>query len=214
MAVWDPHDGLARRGRERTGVCLEEASMHTHALPRLLLAGFTIALVAFGVLSAPAAAADTTNWPETTGHENVLVQSCSSFSIISSYTTDREDHVVKDYTGQSVYERRDVTFSGTLANTSTDKAYLYDGHFTRSANWDLGEVRISDLLLRFEVGTPGEFSFSLGKADFDLADSPPAVVQAIVPHVLHMDLCYLFGDSPRKCEPSAPGRLDLLHPGC
>jgi hypothetical protein len=189
-------------------------SMPTHALSRLLVAALTLALFATGVLSASAAAPNKTVWSDTTSRENIVVQACASFTVISSYTTDREHHVVEDYSGQSVYERHEVSFSGTLANTSNDKAYLYDGHFTRSANWDLGKAQISDLLLRFELGTPGEFSFSLGKADFALVDSPPAVVQAIVPHVLHMDLCYLFGDSPRKCEPSAPGRLDLLRPGC
>jgi hypothetical protein len=188
--------------------------MHMQALRRLVIAGFILSLIATGILSAPAAAQHTTDWSETSSGENVLVQSCSGFSVISSYTADREDHVVKDYTGQSVYERRDVTFSGTLANTSTDKAYLYDGHFTRTANWDQGGVLISNLLVRFEVGTPGEFSFSLGNADFDMVDSPPAVVQSIVPHVLHMDLCYLFGDYPRKCESFALGISDLLHPGC
>jgi hypothetical protein len=56
------------------------------------------------------------------------------------------------------------------------------------------------------------FSLSFAQADFDLADNPPAVVSTLVPHVLRMDLCGLFGESSVEREPDAIDLIDLLHP--
>jgi hypothetical protein len=64
------------------------------------------------------------------------------------------------------------------------------------ADYDQGAAAISDLLLRFEVGTPDMVTVSFARVDFTLVDSPPAVIQTIVPKVLHMDLCNLLGSSP------------------
>jgi hypothetical protein len=177
----------------------EEASMRTLALSRLLAAGFTFALIATGVLSVPAAAADYTRWTDTVEVEDALVQACYGFNVTGSYTADRSFHVVENFDGSRFYERQDVTFAGVLGNAVIGKAYAYDGQFTRISKPNLGKVSVSNLSLRFEVDTPGEFSISLKRVEFDLGDDPHAIIKAIVP-----DLCHLFGGSTIGYGPTVP----------
>jgi hypothetical protein len=167
--------------------------MHSHAIPRLLLVGFMFALAAAGTLRFSADASERTTWSDTTSEEDVLVQPCYGFNITTSYTADRTYQVVENYYNNQIFERQHVSFTGALGNASTGKSYAYDGEYTRTADIHDGTTAISNLLLRFEVGTPGQFTVELTKVEFDLADNPPAVVKAIVPHVLQRDLCSVFG---------------------
>jgi hypothetical protein len=167
-------------------------------------------LIALGAMSSTVAAKGTSGRSETASFENVAVQSCDGFAITSSYTVTRAYRIVEDYAHHVVVEHRQVSFSGALANSTNGKSYVYDGHFTLNANYDEGFFQISDLLLRFEVGTLGEFSLSLARTDFDLIDNPPAVVQAIVPDVLHKDLCDLFGGPMIGAKPSNISSYQIL----
>jgi hypothetical protein len=124
-----------------------------------------------------------------------LVQGCDNFDVTTSYTVNRVHNLVEEYTREAVFERQQVDFTGAMANSETGLSYAYDGHYTTVADYDKGSFTISNLQLRFEVGTAGQFSVSLAKVDFKLVDSPPAVVQAIVPNVLQRDLCELFAGS-------------------
>jgi hypothetical protein len=185
--------------------------MHSHAILRFLLAGLTIALVA-GAMIRPAAA-ERINWTDTSSQEAQLVQGCDGFGITTSYTVKRVHNIVEEYTRENVFERQQVEFSGALGNSETGLSYAYDGHYTTVADYDKGSFAISNLQLRFEVGTPGQFTVELKKVDFKLIDSPPAVVQAIVPNVLQRDLCYLLGGSTVSgSEGMAPRNIDTNEP--
>jgi hypothetical protein len=151
-----------------------------------------------------ASASDHTRWNDTVSVEDAMVQACAGFTVTGSYTADRAIQVVENYDGSQFYERRDVTFTGALGNATSGKSYAYDGQYTRIASPALGKAVVSNLSLRFEVDTPGEFSVSLKHVEFDLADDPHAVVKAIVPNVLQMDLCQLFGGSTIGAVPALP----------
>lgn len=168
--------------------------MHSHSILRLLFAGLTFALMAV-VLLKPAGAAERTTWTDTSSPEAQLVQSCDGFGITTSYTVNRVHNLIEEYAHEVVIERQQVDFTGAMANSKTGLSYAYDGHYTTVADLDKGTNSISNLQLRFGAGTPGQFSVSLAKVDFKLVDSPPAVVQAIVPNVLQRDLCGLFAGS-------------------
>ncbi len=169
--------------------------MHRHSIPRFLIASLLFTIIISGAAHFSAAAKGTSNRTETTSRENIPVQSCGGFDITSSYTVTRNYLVVEDYPGHQVVERREVSFSGALASTTDGQSFLYDGQFTRTADYDQGTSQITDLLLHFEVGTPNEITYAQARPDFDLIDNPAAVIQAIVPNALHMDLCYLFRGS-------------------
>ncbi|MFL5758574.1 MAG: hypothetical protein ACJ789_02480 [Thermomicrobiales bacterium] len=209
--------------------------MRSHPIPRLLLVGFMFALIAAGSIHHKDAAASSADSSNTISEENVLVQACKGFAITTSYTADRAYHIVEYHTGHTVVERREVSFAGAIGNAKTGKSYAYDGHYTRLANFDQGKTTFSDLLLRFEVGTPGQFSVSFAgtspdrlsvswasgepgqftvpfeQAGIELVDNPLAVVQAIVPNVLHVDLCSMFGASA-TIKGAAPQNIDTNEP--
>ncbi|MFL5758917.1 MAG: hypothetical protein ACJ789_04215 [Thermomicrobiales bacterium] len=181
--------------------------MHTRSLFRLLFVSLTLVLIATGVLTGPAArAAGTREWSDESSHEDVSVQACGGFAITSSYTTIRTYHVVVDPAGATVFERQQVGFRGAIGNATTGKSFAYDGHYTRVADFDRGSASVSDLLLRFKVGTPEMVRVSLGRVNFDMMNSPPSVIQTIVPRVLQVDLCRLLGNSSvgESAETSAP----------
>jgi hypothetical protein len=170
--------------------------MHTRSIFRLLFVSLTLVLIASGLLTAPASrAAGAREWSDSWSREDVPVQACGDFTITSSYTTVRAYHVVADHTGATVFERQQVSFTGSLGNATTGKSFAYDGHYSRMADYDQGSASVSDLLVRFEVDTPDMVTVSLARVKFDLVDSPPAVIQAIVPTALHVDLCTLLGNS-------------------
>src|SRR3954447_1979550 len=137
--------------------------MPLQSFPRLLFASFMFAVIATGAMTYTAVANSTTNRTDTTSRENVPVQTCGDVPITSSYTVTRTSNVVEDYPGHEVVERRQVTFSGALGNATAGNSFRYDGHFTRTADYDQGQSQITDLFVRFEIGTPGEFSYSLAK---------------------------------------------------
>jgi hypothetical protein len=196
----------------RVVVRSEEASMHTRSMFRSLFISLTFVLIAFGLVTAPAArAAGTCTWSEESSREDVPVQACGGFAITSSYTTIRAYHIVADRSGATVFEREQVNFTGAIANATTGKSFGYDGHLTRSADYDQGKSLISDLLLRFRVDTPNMVTISFARVDFNLVDSPPAVIQAIVPTALQVDLCTLLGNSSTG-EGAGTSNLDQPFP--
>jgi hypothetical protein len=171
--------------------------MHTHSVPRLLLVGLILALITTGVGIAPTAAKSpgVRTWSSTQSRENVFVQACGGSAITTNYTTTRLYLQYGDSLTKPISEYQHVSFTGVVGNAATGKSYAYHGHYTRATDFDPHSFAIYDLLLRFEVGTPGMFSVSFDHIGFDLMDNPAAVVQKIVPNVLQMDLCYLFGGS-------------------
>jgi hypothetical protein len=136
--------------------------------------------------------------------EDGLVQACAGFNVTGSYTADRAFEVVENFNGSPFYERQDVTFAGALGNATSGKSYAYDGAFTRIGNPELDKVKVSNLSLRFEVDTPGEFTVSLNRVDFDLSDNPQLIVKTILLNVLQMDVCQLFGGSTIGNGPIVP----------
>jgi hypothetical protein len=170
--------------------------MHTNPLSRFFLVGVTLSLAATAFVSAPAAANDTIDWSDISAQENVLVQSCFDFDITSSYTTNRTFHVVKDYTGATVYERRDVSFTGTIANALSGQSLAYEGKFERTADYDQGIVRITDLELRLGLPNPGAMTVTVARQDHDLIDNPPAVLLEFAPSGLRVGLCGLLDGDP------------------
>jgi len=180
--------------------------MHSRSVPRLLLVGFMFAFIAAGGFHFKTAASQIAvqEWTNTQSQEDVLVQSCGSSDITTSYSVTRDYVRYNIPNVDPVFERQQVSFTGSIGNATSGKSYEYDGHYSQAIDFKRGTAEISNLLLRFEVGTPGEFSRSLDRVDFDLGDSPEAVVKAIVPNALHMDLCYLLG-GPALSEVPSPG---------
>jgi hypothetical protein len=184
--------------------------MHTRSMFRSLFISLTFVLIAFGLVTAPAArAAGTRTWSDESSREDVPVQTCGGFAITSSYTTVRAYHIVADRSGATVIERQQVSFTGSLGNATTGKSFAYDGYYSRMADYDQENASISDLLVRFEVDTPDMVTISLARVNFHLVDSPPAVIQAIVPSVLQVDLCTLLGNSSTS---KGAGTSDLDQP--
>src|SRR5215211_1001099 len=136
--------------------------MHMHAIPRLLLVGLTLGLIVTGASFTPTAAnlANTREWSTTQSYENVFMQGCGDSDVSSNYTTSRRYRQHVDTVGKPIFEYQHVSFIGTVGNVSTERSYAFDGHYVRITDFDQGRAAISDLLLRFEVGTPGMFSVS------------------------------------------------------
>jgi hypothetical protein len=168
------------------------------------------AFAASGLLHSSGVAKTASDSSNTTSEENVLVQACNGFDVTTSYEAERTFSIVEYHTGHTVIERRQVKFAGSMGSALTGKAYAFDGHYTRTANFDQGKTSFTDLVLRFEVGTPGMFTVSIGQVGFDLVDDPPTVVRTIVPSVLRMDLCSLLaGPAPKM---SGPENIDTNEP--
>jgi hypothetical protein len=179
--------------------------MLTRTISRLLLAGLTMALIT-GVMIRPAGAQNAITWTSQESKEGIFVQSCDSFDLSTNYAVKRTFHIVKSYADGRVFERSTVTFAGTIdsrdasflgmfGSAKASKSYRYDGHLTRTVDYNHRSDVISDLVLRFEVGTPGMFTVSIPQVGFKLGASPTSVIQAIVPYTLQMDLCGLFGSA-------------------
>jgi hypothetical protein len=160
--------------------------MHSHTIPRLLLTGFLFAFIAASVIPLSTAAKSDTEWSFTESRENVFVESCGNSRITTSFTITRTHRTVFDY-------RENVRFAGAIGNDTTGTSYAYDGYYTRAAVDDESSFAITDLQLRFEVGTPGMFTVSFAQVGFRLADSPLSVIKTIVPSVVQTDLCSLLG---------------------
>jgi hypothetical protein len=170
------------------------------------------ALIASGATHFRAAASpvDLQNWTSTESRENVPVQKCGDSNITASYTTTREYVRYNVPAVQPVYEIQHVSFAGSIGNATSGKSYEYAGRYSRIDDFVQGNVWTYDLSLQFEVGTPGEFTYSLTNVDFELGNNPAAVVQEIVPNALHMDLCYLLG-GPVASVNLAPGQPVNVH---
>lgn len=179
--------------------------MKSLVLPRLLLVGslFAFAAVLSSYLQAAAGPVNIRTWSVTQSQENVQVESCAGSAITTSYSLTREIRRFNAPDDSSVFERQQVDFAGAIGNAVTGKSYAYDGQFTRYIDSSKpAEATIANLKLRFEVGTPGMFEYTLDKVEFDLSDNPAAIVQAIVPHVLRTDLCSLLGGPAISMTPN------------
>jgi hypothetical protein len=197
----------------RSFVRIEEAQMQTRFIPRLLTVSLLLAFVLAGAIHYRAAASDRTQWSDTVSVENEVVQACYYFNVTGSYTADRVHQIVENYYNNEVFERQDVSFTGTLGNAATGKYYAYEGGYTRTANLRRGsEVIHSNLSLKLEVDTPNAFAVSVPYVDFELDDNPSAVIKALVPNMLHMNLCQLFGGSTIGAGPNVPSALPELVP--
>jgi hypothetical protein len=178
--------------------------MHTRFIPRFLVLSLMLAFVFSTAIQFRASASDHTRWTDTVSVEDALVQACSGFNVTGSYTADRATQVVENYDGSLFYERRNVTFTGALGNATSGKSYAYDGQFTRMSSPNLGKVYVANLALRFEAGTPDEFTVAYEHLDVDWGTDPHRVIRAILPTMLQMDLCELFGGSTIGYGPIAP----------
>ncbi|MFL5758572.1 MAG: hypothetical protein ACJ789_02470 [Thermomicrobiales bacterium] len=186
--------------------------MHSRSIPRLLLVSLMFAFIAAGALHVKTAASQVAvqEWTTTQSQEDVPVQSCGGSDITTNYTITRDYVRYNIPNVDPVFERQQVSFTGSIGNATSGKSYEYDGRFSQAIDFKRGAVSITDLILRFEVGTPDQFSVSLDKVGFDLADNPPAVVQAFVPFALHTDLCDLLGGPAEDVVP-APGLGMTIH---
>jgi hypothetical protein len=182
---------------------LKETAMNAHAIFRPLLVAFALALLTTGIGLAPAAAKGTTDLTDTMSRENFFVQACSGFDITSSYTTVRKYHIVEDHTGLTVFERRGVTFNGTVSNAASGKGFGFVGGFTRVADYEQGAISISDLTLNLDLPDHSDVSVSIAHQEGDLIDNPAAVLLKFAPFAYRNGLCDLLGDSTSE----SPGVL-------
>jgi hypothetical protein len=166
--------------------------MHTHVIPRLLLVGFMFALIAAGSIHIKASAADTVDWSDTTSGENQFVHACTGFDITTSYTTNLKYHIVENYTGDKFFERLNVSFTGALANSKNGQSLPYDGRFTRTTD-HLGRTTISDLQLRIQLPSPGDWAVSLDRVNTNLDPNPVDVIQTVASRQLQSGLCVMLG---------------------
>jgi hypothetical protein len=169
--------------------------MLTRFIPRLLMLSLMLAFALSTAIQFRASAAERIDWTETNSEENVLVQECGLYNITSSYTAEIAHHLIADNEGDEVSEQMNVDFVGSVGNPATGKSYQYDGHFTRWSNYIQSQVTITDLELRFEVGTPGQFTVAIDRIKMDLVADPTDVIKKFVPNALQMELCYLLPGS-------------------
>jgi hypothetical protein len=183
-----------------------EAPMNMYIASRLFVPVLAFILVVSGVLAGPASASaqlEERSWSESESQENVLVQACDGFDLTSSYTVNRDHHRFIDVSDDLNVEWMGVDFSGAIANAKTDKSYAYDGKFTRWADYQNDTVAITNLNLRFEVGTSGEFTVAADRIEMNLVADPAEVVEKFVPNALQMELCYLLDDASAGQAPQS-----------
>jgi len=180
----------------------EEAFVRTRFVPRLFVIALSLTVVLTNSIASPAAAGGI-EWSETVSQEDAFVQACDRFDITSSYTVKTAHLLIADSSGNEVHEEIHVDFAGAIGIADTGEKYAYDGQFTRGSDYNHGKVAVTDLLLRFEVGTPGQFSVAIDRLERDLTTNPPAIVKMLVPNTLRMPgLCYMFGGSDVRGAPS------------
>src|SRR4051812_25971712 len=119
--------------------------MRTHTFPRLLLSGFLFAFIAATALAPRAMAKGPNDWTETVTGENEFVTACGGFGITTSYTSFLNYHLVEDASGDEVFQRLNVSFVGALTNAENGQSLQYNGKFTRTSDYHIGRVTISDL---------------------------------------------------------------------
>jgi hypothetical protein len=194
--------------------------MNTHIAPRLLFPLLALALMVAGALSAPASARaqlEELSWSATEGQENVPVQTCDGFDLTTSYTVNRDYHRFIDVSDKLNVEWVGVDFAGAIGNSVTGESYAYDGKLMRWSDYENNKTAVTNLILRFEVGTPGQFSVAIDRIELDLEPDPVAVIKTFVPNALQMELCYLLGgtsiDSTQQANSTAGfGESSVLIP--
>ena len=172
--------------------------MNTYIAPRLLIPLLALALMVAGALSAPASAraqVEELSRSETESQEDVLVQTCNGFDLTTSYTVNRDYHRFIDVSDKLNVEWVGVDFAGAIGNSETGKSYAYDGKLMHWSDYDNNETAVTNLVLRFEVGTPGQFSIAIDRIEFDIEPDPAEVIKTFVPNALQMELCYLLADT-------------------
>jgi hypothetical protein len=182
--------------------------MHTHAIPRLLLVGLALALLVTGLRIAPTAA-DTgaRDWSNSESKEDVFVHACEGFVMTTSYTTHRTHHTVTNYSSDVILERLHVTVVGVLTNATNGQSLLYDGKFTRTSYYHIGRVTVSDLELRIQLPTPGDWKTTIAQQEMDLVADPVAVIQTVASRQLESGLCVLLGRSVAGEQAGAQGPI-------
>lgn len=179
--------------------------MRSHQLPRLLLVGFIFALAAASAPHFRVVAAGTSSWSETASGENEYVESCKGFAIITNYSSNLDYSVVKNYSGDPVVENVNVTFAGALANSVTGTSLPYSGKFTRTSDYHIGRVAVSDLELRIGLPTPGDFTVNVARQEMDLGSNPKDVLHSFAQQQLESGICVLLGRNINGAEANAPG---------
>jgi hypothetical protein len=170
--------------------------MNTHIAPRLLIPALALVLVVSGLLAGLTSASaqlEDRSWSATESQENVLVQACNGYDLTTNYTINRDYHRFVDSSDHLNLEWLGADFAGSIGNAETGKSYAYDGKFNRWSDYEHNTVAITNLMLRFEVGTPGQFTLAIDRIELDLEADPAAVIRTFVPDALQMELCYLIG---------------------
>jgi len=167
--------------------------MHSHTLPRLLLVGFLFALVAAGGMHYKVAAQNSGDWTETVSGEDEFVQACRGFNITSSYTSNLAYHVIENHSGDQVVERVNVSFAGALTNAKNGLSLPYDGKFTRTSDYHIGRVTVTDLELRIQLPTPGDWTVKIDKQEMNLLANPVNVIQTVAKPQLESGICVMLG---------------------
>jgi hypothetical protein len=133
----------------------------------------------------------------------VLVQACDGYDLTTSYNMNRNHHLFTDRRDGLELEQETVDFTGAISNAESGKSYQYDGGFTRWSDHNQSWVTITGLELRFEVGTPGQFSVAIDRIELDIKPDPVEAIKAFVPNALRMELCYLLADTSLDSAPQA-----------
>lgn len=167
--------------------------MHSYTLPRLLLVGFMFALIAVGGIHHKTAAKDSTSWTEAASGEDEFVQACRGFNITSSYTSKLAYHVIENHSGDYVVEQLDASFTGALTNAENGQSLPYDGKFTRTTDYHIGRVTVSNLELRIQLPTPGDWTAKIDRQDMDLLANPVNVIQTVAKSDLASGFCVMLG---------------------
>jgi hypothetical protein len=167
--------------------------MHSYTLPRLLLVGFLFALIAASGIHYKAAAQNSGDWTQTMSGEDEFVQACKGFDITTSYTSNLAYHVIENHSGDPVVERVNVSFAGALTNAKNGQSLPYDGTFTRTSDYHIGRVTVTDLELRIQLPTPGDWTVKIEQQDMDLLANPVSVIQTVAKTQLESGICVMLG---------------------
>jgi hypothetical protein len=185
--------------------------MTSSRLFRPLFLSLVIVLVIMASASAVSrASAGTDVFSDTMSREQVLIERCDGFNLVSDYQVTRDYYRVIEPTGEPVFERRHVRFEGTAANSVTGVSIPYGGEFTRSENVDAGTVRVTGINLSLDQPAGGTITVRLDRYDGDLPDNPAALLKALTPHGFAAGLCGLLSGGPGE-DPT--GIFDILVPG-
>jgi hypothetical protein len=192
-----------------------------------------LAVLALWVAFARPAAADTVIWTDSSAEENVSVQACTGFDIVTSYSVERTYRLVTGGARYETWEQQQVHFAGTFASATTSASIAYAGRYLRTTDVAAGTVTISNLWLQVvppdaapnvaantrdasddssaviwqDSLRPTEpIEVTASRIAGDLPDSPPAIVLEVGPPEVTWRLCQLLGGTPLE-TPLTPDEL-------